>query len=113
MPYFEPEYIEPDDLIKVDGNYYAVFNLQGDGYDFPLMVYVDNLDYLVSGAAPSWEGTSEEWENANNRIFVDAMDYSQLKGEEELGGEWTTLEEALERNLESLARQSHSSPAAH
>ena len=100
MPYFEPEYIEPDDLIKVDGNYYAVFNLQGDGYDFPLMVYVDNLDYLVSGATPSWEGTSEEWENANNRIFVDAMDYSQLKSEEELGGEWTTLEEALERNLE-------------
>ena len=49
MSYFEPEYIEPDDLIKVDGNYYAVFNLQGDGDDFPLMVYVDNLDYLVSG----------------------------------------------------------------
>ena len=105
MPYFEPEYIEPDDLIKVDGNYYAVFNLQGDGYDFPLMVYVDNLDYLVSGATPSWEGTTEEWENANNRIFVDAMDYSQLKGEEELGGEWTTIEESLERSLEREAEK--------
>ena len=82
MTYFEPEFTQPDDLILVDGNYYGVFNVDGDDYSMPVLVFVDDTSALLEGATPSFVGTKAEWEEANNRLFVDIMDYSQIKNPE-------------------------------
>ncbi len=101
MTYFEPEFTQPDDLILVDGNYYGVFNVDGDDYSMPVLVFVDDTSALLEGATPSFVGTKAEWEEANNRLFVDIMDYSQIKNPE--NQTWEDLETSLERNLNRTA----------
>jgi len=103
MAFFEPEYTQPDDLIQVDGNYYGVFNIQGDDFDMPVLVFVDDTNALLTNVNPSFVGTKEQWEDANNRLFVNVMDYSQIKNP---GSQtWDELETALERNLERTAQK--------
>jgi len=103
MAFFEPEFTQPDDLIQVDGNYYGVFNVQGEGYSMPVLVYVDDVNALLPGAKPSFVGTQDEWEEANGRLFVDIMDYSSIKNPD--NQTWEELESALERELERTANK--------
>ena len=41
MDNFQPEYIEADEVIQVDGNYYGIFNVSGPDYSLPLIVFQD------------------------------------------------------------------------
>ena len=103
MAYFEPEFTQPDDLIQVDGNYYGVFNVEGLGYAMPVLVFVDDTNALLPGVTPSFVGTKDEWEEANNRLFVDIMDYSTIKNPD--NQTWEELESALERELQRTANK--------
>lgn len=103
MAYFEPEFTQPDDLIQVDGNYYGVFNVEGPGYAMPVLVFVDDTNALLPGVTPSFVGTKDEWEEANNRLFVDIMDYSTIKNPD--NQTWEELESALERELQRTANK--------
>ena len=99
MPYFDPQFAQPDDLIRVDGEYYGVFNAQGEGYDFPILVFINDESMLLDKAT-SFDGSKDEWENTNNRMFVELMDYSSIIDEED---EWVNIESTLERQLERQA----------
>jgi hypothetical protein len=36
---FAPEYIEADEVVQVDGEYYGIFNVSGPEYSLPLVVF--------------------------------------------------------------------------
>ena len=63
---FAPEYIEADEVVQVDGEYYGIFNVSGPEYSLPLVVYIDSMNYFNGGQAPAnvQSYTKEEWENA-------------------------------------------------
>ena len=86
MDNFQPEYIEADEVIQVDGNYYGIFNVSGPDYSLPLIVFVDSLNYFNNGQPPANvpSFTKEQWEEDNQRLFFNlaiiGSIYSQLSG---------------------------------
>jgi hypothetical protein len=106
MSNFNPEYIEADEVIQVDGEYYGIFNVAGPEYSLPLVVFIDSVNYFTNGQPPAGiqSFTKEEWENANERLFVPVLNYSQLQDPEERGDRsWLDIETSLEKSLEAAA----------
>ena len=99
MSYFDPQFAQPDDLIRVDGQYYGVFNVQGEDYDFPILVFINDESMLLD-TTTSFDGSKDDWENTNNRIFVELMDYSSIIDDDD---DWVNIESSLERQLERQA----------
>ena len=60
MDNFQPEYIEADEVIQVDGNYYGIFNVSGPDYNLPLIVFVDALNYFNNGQPPNVPSFTKE-----------------------------------------------------
>tara|TARA_Y100001980_G_C14551942_1_gene335715 strand:- start:1674 stop:2864 length:1191 start_codon:yes stop_codon:yes gene_type:complete len=103
MDNFQPEYIEADEVIQVDGNYYGIFNVSGPDYNLPLIVFVDSLNYFNNGQPPANvpSFTQEQWEQDNQRLFVPVLDYAQLQDPDD--GSWAEIETSLDRALERQA----------
>ena len=103
MANFAPEYIEADEIIQVDGEYYGIFNVSGPEYNLPLVVFIDSMNYFTGGQPPAnvQSYTKEEWENANERLFVPVMDYADLQDPDDKS--WAEIESSLDRALESQA----------
>lgn len=103
MNNFAPEYIEADEVIQVDGEYYGIFNVSGPEYSLPLVVYVDSLNYFNGGQPPAnvQSYTKEEWEDANNRLFVPVLNYAELQDPDDKT--WYDIESALDKSLEYQA----------
>ena len=97
MSNFNPEYIEADEVIQVDGEYYGIFNVAGPEYSLPLVVFIDSVNYFTNGQPPAGiqSFTKEEWENANERLFVPVLNYSQLQDPDDRS--WSEIETALEK----------------
>ena len=96
---FAPEYIEADEVVQVDGEYYGIFNVSGPEYSLPLVVYIDSMNYFNGGQAPAnvQSYTKEEWENANERLFVPIMNYAELQDPDDKS--WADIESALDKSL--------------
>ena len=103
MSNFNPEYIEADEVIQVDGEYYGIFNVAGPEYNLPLVVFIDSVNYFTNGQPPAGiqSFTKEEWENANERLFVPVLNYSQLQDPDDRS--WSEIETALEKSIDSYA----------
>ena len=102
MDNFQPEYIEADEVIQVDGNYYGIFNVSGPDYNLPLIVFVDSLNYFNNGQPPNVPSfTKEQWEQDNQRLFVPVLDYAELQDPDD--GSWAEIETSLDRALERQA----------
>lgn len=103
MANFAPEYIEADEVIQVDGNYYGIFNVSGPEYNLPLVVFIDSMNYFNGGQPPAnvQSYTKEEWENANERLFVPVMDYAELQDPDDKT--WADIESTLDRSLAQQA----------
>jgi hypothetical protein len=69
---FAPEYIEADEVVQVDGEYYGIFNVSGPEYSLPLVV-------------------------ANERLFVPIMNYAELQDPDDKS--WADIESALDKSL--------------
>ena len=100
---FAPEYIEADEVIQVDNEYYGIFNVSGPEYSLPLVVYIDSMNYFDGGQAPAnvQSYTKEEWENVNERLFVPVMNYADLQDPDSQS--WSDIESALDKSLISQA----------
>ena len=96
---FAPEYIEADEIIQVDNEYYGIFNVSGPEYSLPLVVYIDSMNYFDGGQAPAnvQSYTKEEWENVNERLFVPVMNYAELQDPDDKS--WSDIESALDKSL--------------
>lgn len=103
MANFAPEYIEADEVIQVDGQYYGIFNVSGPEYNLPLVVFIDSMNYFTGGQPPAnvQSYTKDEWENANERLFVPVMDYADLQDPDDKS--WAEIESSLDRALASQA----------
>ena len=103
MSNFNPEYIEADEVIQVDGEYYGIFNVAGPEYSLPLVVFIDSVNYFTNGQPPAGiqSFTKEEWENANERLFVPVLNYSQLQDPDDRS--WSEIETALEKSIDASA----------
>ena len=103
MSNFNPEYIEADEVIQVDGEYYGIFNVAGPEYSLPLVVFIDSVNYFTNGKPPAGiqSFTKEEWENANERLFVPVLNYSQLQDPDDRS--WSEIETALEKSIDASA----------
>ena len=100
---FNPEYIEADEVIQVDGEYYGIFNVSGPEYSLPLVVFIDSVNYFTNGQPPAGiqSFTKEEWENANERLFVPVLNYSQLQDpdDRDLGRYRNNIRKILHKKL--------------
>ena len=75
MDNFQPEYIEADEVIQVDGNYYGIFNVSGPDYSLPLIVFVDSLNYFNNGQPPANvpRFTQEQWDEDNHEDILEYL----------------------------------------
>tara|TARA_R100000742_G_C4279016_1_gene102670 strand:+ start:2451 stop:3665 length:1215 start_codon:yes stop_codon:yes gene_type:complete len=72
---------QPDELIVVDGEYYAVYNYTtSDGYVMPLVVFVDLQESILESALSSaTEYTIESFAQEKGSVFLPLFNLSQVK----------------------------------